>query len=121
MPFVPALMFAAFLVLAVAVWGASPWWLLLYGAMSAIAFGMYAWDKRAAIEGAWRTRESTLQAVALLGGWPGAVAAQQLLRHKNRKTSFQLVFWLVVIVNIGAFVVLIWRAELVDHLAGTLQ
>ena len=117
----PALLFTVFLVLAVAVWGASPWWLLLYGAMSAISFGMYAWDKRAAIEHSWRTRESTLHAAALLGGWPGAVAAQQLLRHKNRKVSFQLVFWLVVIVNIAAFAVLVWRVALVDHLAGALQ
>lgn len=121
MPFVPALVFAVFLALAVALWGASAWWIALYAGMSAVTFGMYAWDKRAAIEHAWRTRESTLQAAALLGGWPGAIAAQQLLRHKNRKPSFQLVFWLLVIVNVGAFVVLIWRSELVEQIAGTLQ
>ena len=117
LPFVPVLVFAVFLVLAVAVWGASVWFASIYIGMSAITFGVYAWDKQAAIDGAWRTRESTLQALALLGGWPGAVFAQQFLRHKNRKVSFQLVFWLLVIINIGAFVVLVWRPALIAQLS----
>jgi uncharacterized membrane protein YsdA (DUF1294 family) len=120
LPFAPVLVFAVFLVLSIAVWGASPWFASIYIGMSAITFGFYAWDKQAAIDGAWRTRESTLQALALLGGWPGAVFAQQLLRHKSRKTSFQLVFWLVVIVNIAAFVALVWRPALVAQLSGDL-
>ncbi|WP_162940186.1 DUF1294 domain-containing protein [Gryllotalpicola protaetiae] len=117
LPFVPVLVFAVFLVLAVAAWGASVWFASIYIGMSAIAFGVYAWDKQAAIDGAWRTRESTLQALALLGGWPGAVFAQQLLRHKNRKVSFQLVFWLLVIINVGAFVALVWRPALIEQLS----
>jgi len=120
LPFVPVLVFAVFGVLAIGVWGASPWFASIYVGMSAITFGIYAWDKQAAIDGAWRTRESTLQAAALLGGWPGAVFAQQLLRHKNRKMSFQLVFWLLVVVNVTAFIVLVWRPELVDDLSNYL-
>ncbi|WP_022882311.1 DUF1294 domain-containing protein [Gryllotalpicola ginsengisoli] len=118
--FLPVAGFALLLVLAIAWWGASPWFAVLYTGMSAVAFGMYAWDKRAAIDGARRTRESTLQAAALLGGWPGAVVAQQLLRHKNRKTSFQLAFWLIVVVNVGAFVVLTWRPALIEQLTDAL-
>jgi uncharacterized membrane protein YsdA (DUF1294 family)/cold shock CspA family protein len=110
--------FALFLVLAVTIWGASRWYAVLYVGMSAVAFVMYRWDKRAAMRGDWRTSESTLQAAALLGGWPGAVLAQQLLRHKNRKVSFQLVFWLLVIINLGAFVVLVWRSALIEQLSG---
>lgn len=117
LPFVPVIVFAVFLVLAIAVWGASVWFASIYIGMSAVTFGVYAWDKQAAIDGAWRTRESTLQALALLGGWPGAVFAQQFLRHKNRKVSFQLVFWLIVIVNVGALVALVWRPVLIDQLS----
>ena len=35
----------------------------------------------------------------LLGGWPGALIAQQVFRHKTRKASFQTVFWLIVLVH----------------------
>lgn len=40
-----------------------------------------------------------LHAVELLGGWPGALLAQQLLRHKTKKTSYQVVFWLIVLMH----------------------
>jgi uncharacterized membrane protein YsdA (DUF1294 family) len=65
---------------------------------------MYAVDKSAASKGAWRTQESTLHLLALAGGWPGALVAQQKLRHKSRKHAFQSVFWLTVLLNCGAFV-----------------
>lgn len=77
--------------------------LFAYLGMSALTFLSYAFDKSAAQEGRWRTRESTLQFLALLGGWPGAIYAQQLLRHKSRKESFQAVFWFVVGINLIAF------------------
>ncbi len=98
--FVPVLALAAYLWFAVAVRGTSVWVPLAYLGLSVAAYLLYATDKRAAVRGAWRTPESTLQLVALLGGWPGAVVAQQVLRHKNRKTSFQVVFWLAVLANV---------------------
>jgi cold shock CspA family protein len=36
--------------------------------------------------------------------WPGALVAQQKLRHKSRKQAFQSVFWVTVLQNCGAFV-----------------
>lgn len=80
-----------------------PWPLFAaYVTASLITFGCYASDKSAAQRGAWRVPESTLQLLALFGGWPGALAAQQLLRHKTRKLTFQLVFWLAVAANLAA-------------------
>jgi len=73
----------------------------LYLVASAIAFGAYALDKSAARNDQWRTQESTLHFFALVGGWPGALAAQRLLRHKSRKQSFQIVFWFTVALNCG--------------------
>lgn len=76
--------------------------LLLYFFSSAIAYIAYALDKAAARRGNWRTEESTLHLLALIGGWPGALIAQQRLRHKSQKTSFQVVFWVTVTLNCGA-------------------
>jgi uncharacterized membrane protein YsdA (DUF1294 family) len=70
--------------------------LLLYVLMSAMAFALYWSDKRRAHRGEWRIPESTLHTIELLGGWPGAWIAQQALRHKTRKISYRIVFWLIV-------------------------
>lgn len=75
--------------------------LLIYLGSSALAFVAYAMDKSAAQQNRWRTQESTLHLIALGGGWPGAIAAQRLLRHKTAKSSFQIVFWFTVILNFG--------------------
>jgi uncharacterized membrane protein YsdA (DUF1294 family)/cold shock CspA family protein len=77
----------------------SHWPLLGYPLASLLALALYLHDKRRAQRGGWRTPESRLHLVELLGGWPGALIAQQWLRHKTRKWSFQLVFWLIVIAH----------------------
>lgn len=77
--------------------------LWLYLGMSVLTFMAYAQDKRAAVRNASRTAEDTLHAMALLGGWPGALYAQQFLRHKSRKVSFRVAFWLTVALNLAAF------------------
>lgn len=74
----------------------------LYLFTSVVAFIAYALDKSAAINNQWRTQESALHLIALVGGWPGALAAQRLLRHKSKKQSFQIMFWATVFINCGA-------------------
>jgi uncharacterized membrane protein YsdA (DUF1294 family) len=76
--------------------------LALYLGASLFAFFAYAFDKSAAARNQWRTQESTLHLFSLLGGWPGALAAQRLLRHKSAKASFQATFWFTVVLNCGA-------------------
>ncbi|MFC1684920.1 DUF1294 domain-containing protein [Pseudomonadota bacterium] len=96
---------SAFLVLvaALAFVGRLPFAVLwLYLAASAIAFLAYAFDKSAARNDQRRTQESTLHFFALVGGWPGALAAQRLLRHKSKKQSFQIAFWTTVALNCSA-------------------
>lgn len=72
-----------------------------YYALSVITFFSYAYDKFKAKRNRWRTPESTLHFLAMLGGWPGATLAQQLLRHKSSKTEFRQIFWLTVIINLA--------------------
>lgn len=87
--------------------GHPPRWLLwAYLGVSAITFLAYASDKSAAQKGAWRTPEKTLHMLALFCGWPGALLAQQMLRHKSAKQEFRAVFWATVVLNILGFVYL---------------
>lgn len=67
--------------------------------LSVVAYVAYWMDKSAAQRGAQRTPESTLHLIALAGGWPGALVAQQQFRHKTRKQPFQSVFWVTVALN----------------------
>lgn len=67
-----------------------------YGIMSVICFLAYWRDKRRAQRRQWRTRESTLHLLELVGGWPGGLLAQITLRHKIRKPVYQAVFWGIV-------------------------
>ena len=76
----------------------------IYAVLSLITFAVYAWDKRAARLGAQRTPETTLHFLELVGGWPGALVAQRLMRHKNAKVSYQCVFWLIVAVHLAGWV-----------------
>ena len=96
---------AVFAVVAV-VWKPPLWVAGLYVAASVVTFIAYAADKSAAASGAWRTQESTLHLLALAGGWPGALLAQQFLRHKSTKQPFRQVFWATVSLNVVALVVL---------------
>ncbi|RUS66166.1 Cold shock protein [Saezia sanguinis] len=77
--------------------------LIPYVLFSSLAFITYARDKRAAVKDRWRTEENTLHLMALLGGWPGALIAQRLFRHKSSKLSFQVIFWITVIANCCLF------------------
>lgn len=93
--------------------------LAAYGAVSLVLFVIYWIDKQAAQRGAQRTAEKTLHFFELCCGWPGALMAQQVFRHKTRKGSYQLVFWLAVLANVGALAWLLlapeamsWRQQL---------
>lgn len=109
-PSKPAIFFALSFLTSV---GASFWYgslpveiFIFYAAISLITYFAYALDKSAAKRRrASRTPESTLQFLGLLGGWPGALIAQQTLRHKSKKTSFRIMYWATVLMNCAA---LIW-------------
>jgi len=101
---IPAFL-VAYTVVAV-LWKPPLWVAGLYVGLSVITFLAYALDKSAASSGAWRTPENTLHMLALAGGWPGALLAQQFLRHKSTKQPFRQIFWATALLNVGALVVL---------------
>jgi uncharacterized membrane protein YsdA (DUF1294 family)/cold shock CspA family protein len=82
---------------------------IAYPVFSSLAFLMYASDKLRAIRGNWRIPESSLHLVEAAGGWPGAYIAQQMMRHKTVKTSYQVTFWLIVSLHVGFWI--LWMAS----------
>ncbi|PIE82203.1 MAG: DNA-binding protein [Cardiobacteriales bacterium] len=59
---------------------------------------LYAIDKHAAIHNKQRVPEASMHIAAMLGGWPGALIARPLLRHKTTKIRFIIFFWLSIII-----------------------
>lgn len=120
MPLLPAIVVGLFFVGLAGIILATHASLLLfvaYVALSSVTFYVYGADKAIAVrnEGlaptARRERrmpEKWLHTLELLCGWPGALIAQWYYRHKNRKAAYQLIFWLVVAMNLallGAYVI----------------
>jgi uncharacterized membrane protein YsdA (DUF1294 family) len=78
-----------------------PVYLIIVAITSLWALVAYGIDKRRAQAGTRRIPEANLHLIALVGGWPGALAAQRLFRHKTQKLGFQIVFWLLVMLHLG--------------------
>jgi uncharacterized membrane protein YsdA (DUF1294 family)/cold shock CspA family protein len=88
-------------------WSVPQWAVLSYLAASILCFISYSVDKSAAVAGRWRTPEATLLGLGLIGGWPGALLAQQMFRHKIRKRPFMRVFAGTVVANIAVLVLIV--------------
>jgi uncharacterized membrane protein YsdA (DUF1294 family)/cold shock CspA family protein len=104
--YLPVVAFVVLFTVVSILWHPSFWFAVVYLGTSLICFLIYAVDKSAAIEGGWRVSESALLLLGLFGGWPGAIVAQQALRHKTKKRAFQAAFAGSVVVNVLAFVLL---------------
>lgn len=82
------------------------WYLVLSG----ITFGVYLYDKLAAIGQGPRIPERALHLLSLFGGWPGALVAQKIFRHKVAKASFMVRFWVGTLLNIVCAASVTWTA-----------
>lgn len=78
--------------------------IILYTVMSLVTFSLYAEDKSRAKGGQWRISESTLHLCEFAGGWLGGFVAQRKLRHKSIKSSYQIVFWTIVVIHIAFWI-----------------
>lgn len=65
-----------------------------------ITFFMYGFDKERAERGGWRVPEASLHFFAFIGGTLGAFLGMKKFRHKTKKGSFLVVFWLIVTIQI---------------------
>jgi uncharacterized membrane protein YsdA (DUF1294 family) len=107
MRYLPLLLFLTLYAYAALALGLPPAVGLAYVLASVVCFALYARDKAAARRGDRRTPERDLLLLGLAGGWPGALLAQQWLRHKTVKMPFRYLFWLTVGVNLAGFCALV--------------
>ena len=108
LPYAVALAWAAAVAAAVS-WDRLPAWAgwVLLG-LSAVGFALHGWDKWRAKRGGRRVPEAGLHLVELLGGWPGALLARRLFRHKTAKVSYRVVFWVCAAANLAAVGWWVW-------------
>ncbi len=85
---------------------------LVYGCVSLVTILVFHHDKHAEAAGAWRVHNKDLHLLELFGGWPGSLLSQLCFRHKLRNLSYQLVFWLIVIGHVLAWVFIIYGTSL---------
>lgn len=87
-------------------WGVPHWVAGLYGLASLACFAVYAFDKPTGNALRWRASHPALLVLGLVGGWPGATVAQQLLQQQAIPRAFRALFWASVALNVLGFVLL---------------
>ena len=76
--------------------------------MSLITFFTYRSDKRKAIKGEWRIRESVLISLGFFGGAIGALLSMQIFRHKTKHWYFWAFNTVFLLLHIGVGVLLFY-------------
>ncbi len=76
--------------------------------INVVGFVMYGLDKFLAKRSWLRVPESLLHLLAFAGATPAAIAAQQLFWHKTTKRSFQVMFWLIALVQVAVVYVVVY-------------
>ena len=82
-------------------------YLAVIAVMSIIALFAYMIDKRKAKKGKWRTKESVLLGLGVLGGAAGALLGMSCFRHKTNHWYFWAVNLLALAAHVGGAVAII--------------
>ena len=77
--------------------------LFYYALVSLITLVVWGYDKSQAMRHRWRVPEKRLIALAVAGGFPGALLGMQLFRHKTRKSHF----WLIALASGLAHIIIV--------------
>ncbi len=78
-------------------------------AVNLVTFCAYGIDKRKARRGKWRTKESTLLGLAILGGSIGAFLGIQLFHHKTRRRKFTIGIPVIFLLQTAAWIYIVHR------------
>ena len=83
-------------------------WLIVINLIAFLAMGR---DKHKARAGTWRTPESTLFILAIIGGSVGSILGMLVFHHKTRKWKFRIGMPLILAAQILLAVLLFTLAE----------
>lgn len=75
--------------------------LIVIAVTSVITFLTYCIDKKKAVKGKWRTKESVLLGMSLFGGALGGYPAMFIAHHKTKKVYFHIVNIIGLMVDIA--------------------
>lgn len=81
--------------------------------INAVTFIAYGTDKNAARKKMWRVPEVNLHTLEFLGGWIGAYVAQKIFHHKTKKRSYQIMFWLMLVLQGAAIYFILYYLKLI--------
>ena len=81
--------------------------ILIYLFINALSLLAYAYDKHKAIEGKWRTRESTLLFLGFIGAI-GAVLGMKCFHHKTQKPIFKINYLFLFLHIVGIIILTYW-------------
>lgn len=82
--------------------------------ISVVAASVFAADKKAAGKGRWRVPEKVLHLLEFLGGVFIVIPMMYIIRHKNRKFSYFVWTYLILLLWIGALAYIISRTQVID-------
>ncbi len=74
--------------------------MLYFYVINFISFFIYAYDKIKAIKNSQRTSENKLLFSSFIGGVIGSLLAMLFFRHKIKKVSFMIKFFILVLIQI---------------------
>lgn len=91
------------------------WWAAYLLAVNAVTFLLFGFDKAIASGSFTRVPERVFYAVAFLGASPALLIGQKVFHHKTLKTSFQIIFWVIVTAQTALIAYVLYRdAFLID-------
>ena len=82
--------------------------MIYFAAVSIISAVVCAADKRRAVKGKWRVKESTLFLLCALGGSAAMYITMRLIRHKTLHKRFMIGIPLIVVVQVVLLIGLIY-------------
>ncbi len=84
----------------------------LYWILSILTMFLYGTDKAHAATRRWRVPEIYLHILEFLGGWPGALIAQNDFRHKTRVTTYVWILRGIIAIHLmGWFIYFYWTLK----------